>query len=73
MAVNEKIKIINNKIEQNQAQYDLNRQTAKMSVLSSGNVSKYELFTGKDVLPVKNLLEKTSIIKKLNILCKAKN
>ena len=53
MAVNEKIKIINNKIEQNQAQYDLNRQTAKMSVLSSGNVSKYEFFTGKDVLPVK--------------------
>ena len=39
ITVSEKIKIIDNKIEQNKAQYDLNRQTAKISALSSRNVS----------------------------------
>ena len=58
MSISEKIKIINNKIEQNKAQYNLDRQTAKSSVLSSGNVSKYEFLTGKDILPEKDSLEK---------------
>ena len=39
------------KIKHNKAQYDLDRQTAKISALSSGNVSKYEFLTSKDVLP----------------------
>ena len=30
------------------AQYNLDIQTAKISALSSGNVSKYEFLTGKD-------------------------
>ena len=34
----EKIKAANNKIKKNKAQYDLNRQTAKILVCSSGNV-----------------------------------
>ena len=42
MSINGKIKTINNKIEQNKAQYDLDGQTAKISALSSGNISKYE-------------------------------
>ena len=42
MSISEKIKTIENKIEQNKAQYNLDRQTAKVSALSSGNVSKYE-------------------------------
>ena len=42
MTVSEKIKTIDNKIEQNKAQYYLNRQTAKISTLSSGNNGKYE-------------------------------
>ena len=33
---------INNKILQNKAQYNLDRQTAKISAFSSGNVTKYE-------------------------------
>ena len=53
MSISEIIKAINNKIEQNKAQYDLDRQTAKISDLSSGNVSKYEFLTRKDVLPKK--------------------
>ena len=49
MSISEKIKTIDNKIEQNQAQYNLDRQTAKISALSSENVSKYEFLTDKDV------------------------
>ena len=37
--VSKKIKTIDYKIEQNKAQYNLDRQTAKNSVLSSGNVN----------------------------------
>ena len=64
MSVIDKIKAINNKIEQNKAQSDLDRQTAKISALSSGNVSKYEFLTGKDVLPEKGLLEQTIELKR---------
>ena len=46
----QKTKIINNKIEQNKAQYNLDQQIAKIFSLSSGNVSKYEFLTGKDIL-----------------------
>ena len=46
------------------AQYNLDRQTAKISALSSRNVSKYELLTGEDVLPEKGLPEKAATIKR---------
>ena len=66
MTVNEKIiKKSNKKIEQNKTQYDLDTQTAKISALSSGNVGKYELLTGKDVLPEKDLLEYSPLGSKL--------
>ena len=57
MSISGKIKAINNRINQNKAQYNLDRQFAKISTLSSWNVSKYEFLTSKDVLPEKNLLE----------------
>ena len=41
MIISEKIKAIDNAIEQNKAQYNLDQQTAKISALSSGNVGKY--------------------------------
>ena len=47
MSINEKIKVINNKIEQSKGQYDLYRQTAKISALSPGHFSKYEFLTAK--------------------------
>ena len=50
------------KSSKNTAQYDLNREGAKISVVSSENVSKYEFLTGKNVLPEKDLLEKTAAI-----------
>ena len=49
MIIIERSKTIDNKINQNQAQYNLDRETATFSALSSGNVSKYEFLTGKDV------------------------
>ena len=64
MSISEEIKTINNKIEQNEAQYNFDRQTAKISALSPGNVSKYESLTGKDLVPIQNLLEKAAIMKR---------
>ena len=64
MSISEKIKTIGNKIEQNKAQYDLDKQTAEISALSSRNVSKYELLTDNDVLPGKDLLKKVATIKR---------
>ena len=58
MSISEKIKTIDNKIEQKKSQDRqtncLDRQTAKILALSSGNVSKCEFLTGKDVLPEKD-------------------
>ena len=64
MSVSEKIKTIDNNIEQDKAQYNSDRQTAKISALSSGNVSKYEFLTCKDVLPEKDLLEEAATMKR---------
>ena len=49
------IKIIDNKVEQNKVQYNLYGQNAKVSALSSRNVSKHEFLTDKDVLPKKDM------------------
>ena len=40
MSISEKIKVINNKIKQSKAQYNLERQNGNISALSSGNFSK---------------------------------
>ena len=64
MIISKKIKAINNKIEENKAHYNLDKQTATISALSSGNISKYELLTDKDVLPEKYLLEKATTMKR---------
>ena len=64
MSIKEKIKANNNKIDQKKAQYSLDRQTANISALSSGNVSKYEFLTQKDILPEKDLLEKAATLKR---------
>ena len=68
MSISDKIKRINNKIEQNNVQYSLYRKNTKISALSSRNIIKYEFLTSKDVLPEKDLLEKTSASKRLEYL-----
>ena len=64
MSISEKIKAINNKIGQNKDQYNLDIQTTKISALLSGNVNKYGLLTGKDVLSKKDQLEKAATLKR---------
>ena len=49
MKVADQLKIIDNKIEANQAQYDLDRLAAKKSAYSSGDLRKYEYLTGEDL------------------------
>ena len=49
MTIKEQIKILDDKIKQDQADYDLYRQNAKISALSSGKLDKYEYLTGKDL------------------------
>ena len=46
-------------------QCDLDKQTAKISALSPGNVSKYEFLTSKDVLPEKRLVRKSCYNEKI--------
>ena len=59
MTVTDQIKIIDNKIKANQAQYDLDRLTAKISALSSGELRKYEYLTGEDLGYRPSVLEQT--------------
>ena len=49
MTVTDQIKILDRKTMQNEAQYDLDRKTAKISVLSSNNLDKHEYLTGEDL------------------------
>ena len=53
MKVTDQIKILDRKIKQNDLegfiQYDLDRKATKISLLSSGNLDKYEYLTGEDL------------------------
>ena len=49
MTVKDQLKILDNKIRQNKADYDLHRKNAKTSALSSGKLGKYEYLTGEDL------------------------
>ena len=42
---------IDDEIRDEKLQYDINREAAKISALSSGKIDKYEYLTGEEVLP----------------------
>ena len=42
---------IDDQIRDEKLQYDINREAAKISALSSGKIRKYEYLTGEDILP----------------------
>ena len=42
---------INDQIGDENLQYDINRKAAKISVLSSEKIDKYQDLTGKEILP----------------------
>ena len=41
----------NDQIRDEKLQYDIDREAAKISTLSSGKIHKYEYLTGEDILP----------------------
>ena len=52
---------INDQIKDEKLQYDINREAAKISALSSGKLHKYKYLTGEDILPSKQqqIIEQT--------------
>ena len=64
MTITETIKTIDNKIEENKAEGNLDRRTANIFALLSGNVSKYEFLTGKYIWPENGLLEKAATVER---------
>ena len=55
---------INDQIKDEKLQYDINREAAKISVLSLGKLHKYEYLTGEDILPSnqQQIIEQTKFI-----------
>ena len=49
MTATDQIKILDKKIKQNKAQYNLDRKAAKISVLSLENLDKHEYLTGEGI------------------------
>ena len=43
---------IEDQIKDEKLQYDINRETTKISALSSGKIDKYEYLTGEEILPL---------------------
>ena len=42
---------IDDKIKDKKLQYEINKEAAKISPLSSGKIDKYEYLTGEEILP----------------------
>ena len=49
MTLTEQVKILDDKIKASKARYDLDREAAKISALSCGELEKYEYLTGEDL------------------------
>ena len=49
MTKSKQIKILNDKIRANNAQYKIDRLNAEISAFSSGNLDKYEFLTRRDL------------------------
>ena len=49
MTITDQIRTLKRKIMQNEAQYNLDRKSAKISALSSHNLGKYDYLSGEDL------------------------
>ena len=58
MTKSDHIKILNDKIKANNAQYDIDRLNAEISAFSEGDLDKYEFLTRKDLKYKPNALNK---------------
>ena len=61
MTLTEQVKILDDKIKANKAQYDLDREAAKISALSSGELEKYEYLTGEDLGYKPDIIQKVKL------------
>ena len=57
----DQIKILNDKIKANNAQYDIDRLNAEISAFSENNLDKYEFLTRKDLKYKPNALDKAKV------------
>ena len=48
---------IDDQIRDEKLQDNVNREAAKISALSSGKIDKYEYLTGKELLPLQQIIE----------------
>ena len=58
MKLTEQVKILDDKIKANKAQYELDREATKISALSSKNLEKYEYLTGEDLGYKPNIIQR---------------
>ena len=58
MKIIDQLKILDNKIKPNKAQYDLDRELTNICALSSGELEKYEYLTGEDLGYKPNVIQK---------------
>ena len=61
MTLNEQVKILDDKIKANKAQYDLDREASKISALSIDDLEKYEYLTGKDLGYKPDVIQKAKL------------
>ena len=71
MTLTEQVKILNDKIKVNKAQYNLDREAAKISALSSGELEKYKYLTGEDLGYKPDVIQKAKF--EYSPLCKVFN
>ena len=62
MTLTDQLKIIDNKIKENQAQYDLGRFAAKIYALPSGELRKQQYLAGEDLGYQPSALEQKKMI-----------
>ena len=58
MTLTEHVKILDDKIKANKAQYDLDREAGKVSALSCGELEEYEYLIGEDLGDKPGVVEK---------------
>ena len=61
MTITDQIKILDRKIMENEAQYDLDRKAVEISALTSNNLDKYEYLTGEDLGLKPSRIEQTKL------------
>ena len=55
---------INDQIRDWKLQYNINREAAKISALSSGKIYKYEYLSSEYILPSNQIIEQAKFLKK---------